>query len=108
MRPPEPSELGQLLSRHSGRIFANGWLLYLALIVAGGSAVSAVAGKWERGLVGKRGRRCEAVRWQEVADLEAETIEDDFVLTVTTTKDRVLQHDSLFDVLAGSVSRAHG
>ena len=43
---------------------------------------------------------------QEVADLEAETIEDDFVLTVTTTKDRVLQRDSLFDVLAGSVSRA--
>jgi hypothetical protein len=126
MRRPEASELGQPLSRHGGRVFAGGWLLYFALILAGGSVVSAVAGRWgeaavlfciaapllfvcwrwwnqsvavyERGFVWKRGRRREVVHWQDVADLEAATIEDDLVLTITTADDRVLQLDSLSDM----------
>jgi hypothetical protein len=36
---------------------------------------------YERGFVWKRGRRLQVVRWAEVADLEAETIEDSFVPT---------------------------
>ena len=75
--------------------------------MAGGSGAAALAGKWgeagaafcvsapllftsagaggtesvsvyERGFVWKRGRRREVVRWEDVADLEAETIEDKF------------------------------
>jgi hypothetical protein len=126
VRQSQPSELGQLISRHNGRIVASlsgGWLLYLVLIVAGGSVAAAVAAKWweaaiafciaapllviywrrwnqsatvyERGVVWRRGRRREVVRWDEVADVEAETIEDDFGLTITTTDGRVLQLDSL-------------
>jgi hypothetical protein len=115
-----------MLSRHNGSILAGGWLLYFALIVAGGSVAAAVAGKWgeaavafcvsapllficwrwwnqsvtayERGFVWKRGRRREVVRWEDVADLEAETIEEDFVLTVTTSDGRSLQLDSLADM----------
>ena len=129
MRHPEPSDLGTMLSRHSGRIVASlsgGFLLYLALIVAGGSVAFAVASKWweaavafciaapllsiywrrwnqsvtvyERGIVWKRGRRREVVRWDEVADVAAETIEDDFGLTVTTSDGRELQLDSLADM----------
>ena len=126
MRQPEGSELGQLISRHNGRIVASlsgGWLMYFVLIVAGGSVAAAVAAKWweaaiafciaapllviywrrwnqsatvyERGVVWTRGRRREVVRWDEVAEVEAETIEDDFGLTITTTDGRVLQLDSL-------------
>jgi hypothetical protein len=112
-----------MLSRHNGRIFAGGWLLYFAVIVAGGSVSMAVAGRWgeaavafcvaapllyicwrwwnqsvtvyEHGFIWKRGRRREVVRWEDVADLEAETIEDDFVLTVSTGDGRTLQLDSL-------------
>ena len=49
MRHPEPSDLGTMLSRHNGRIVASlsgGFLLYFALIVAGGSVSLAVASKW--------------------------------------------------------------
>jgi hypothetical protein len=126
VRQPEPSELGQMLRRHTGSILAGGWLLYFAVIVAGGAVAAAVAGKWtesavafgvsapllyvcwrwwnqsvtvyERGFVWKRGRRREVVRWEDVADLEAETIEDSFVLTVTTGDGRSLQLDSLTDM----------
>jgi len=34
MRQPKSSELGRVLSRHNGRIFAGGWLLYLGAIFA--------------------------------------------------------------------------
>ena len=50
---------------------------------------------YERGVVWRRGRRREVVRWGEAADVEAETTEDDFGLTITTTDGRVLQLDSL-------------
>jgi hypothetical protein len=97
--------------------------LYFVLIVAGGSVAAAVAAKWweaaiafciaapllgiyrrswnqsasvyERGVVWRRGPQREVVRWDEVA---AETIEDDFGLTITTTDGRVLQFDSLADM----------
>ena len=46
MRQPRPVELGQVLSRHNGSIFAGGWLLYFALLMAGGSGAAALAGKW--------------------------------------------------------------
>jgi hypothetical protein len=129
VRQPEPSDLGTMLSRHNGRIIASlsgGFLLYFALIVAGGSVAFAVASNWweaavafciaapllfiywrrwnqsvtvyERGIVWKRGRRREVVRWDEVADVAAETIEDDFGLTVTTSDGRELQLDSLADM----------
>ena len=38
------------------------------------------------------------VRWDEVADVAAETIEDEFGLTVTTSDGRELQLDSLADM----------
>jgi hypothetical protein len=126
VRRPEPANLGTVLNRHHGRVFAGGWLLYFAVLMAGGSATMAGTGKWgeaavafcvaapllyicwrwwnqsvtvyEHGFVWKRGRRREVVRWEEVADLEAETIEDSFVLTVTTGDGRSLQLDSLADM----------
>jgi hypothetical protein len=115
-----------MLGRHNGRILAGGWLLYFAVIVAGGAVAAAAAGKWgeaavafcvaapllyicwrwwnqsvtvyEHGFVWKRGRRRQVVRWQDVAEFEAETIEDDFVLTVSTGDGRTLQLDSLADM----------
>ncbi|HEY7548880.1 MAG TPA: hypothetical protein VH913_05100 [Hyphomicrobiaceae bacterium] len=127
MRQPEPSDLGRVLSRHNGSVLAGGWLLYFGLILAGGAATSAAAGKWpettvasciavpllfvcwrrwnqsatvyEGGIVWRRGRRTKVVRWEEVADVEAETFDGDFSLTVTTHDGRELVlDDSLADV----------
>jgi hypothetical protein len=101
--------------------------LYLGVLFAGGGIASAVAGKWgeatvasciavpllficwrrwnqsatvyEGGIVWRRGRRTKAVRWEEVADVEAETFDGDFSLTVTTHDGRELVlNDSLADV----------
>jgi hypothetical protein len=95
--------------------------------MAGGAVASAVAGKWpeatfalciavpllficwrrwnqsatvyEDGIVWRRGRRTKVVRWEEVADVEAETFDGDFSLTVTTHDGRELVlDDSLADV----------
>jgi hypothetical protein len=116
-----------VLSRHNGQILAGGWLLYLGLLFAGGAIASVVAGKWgeagasfciaapllficwrrwnqsatvyEGGIVWRRGRRTKVVRWEEVADVEAETFDGDFSLTVTTHDGRELVlDDSLADV----------
>jgi len=126
VRQSEPSELGRVLSRHNGSILAGGWLLYFGLLCAGGGIASAVASKWqeaaiafciatpilficwrwwnqnvtvyERGVIWERGRRREVVRWEDVADVTAETINGDFVLTVITGDGRALQLDSLADM----------
>jgi hypothetical protein len=123
VRRQQPLDLGQVLSRHNGSILAGGWLLYFAVLMAGGSVTMAIAGKWgeaavafcvaapllyicwrwwnqsvtvhQEGFVWKRGRRRQVVRWEDVTDLEAEHIGDDFVLTVTTADGRTLQLDSL-------------
>jgi hypothetical protein len=119
--------LGQVLSRHQGRILAGGWLLYLGVIFAGCAVSWVVATRWweaavcagaaapmlfvswrrwnqsatvhEGGIVWRRGQRSNVVRWEEVAEVDAETFDGDFSLTVTTRDGRELVLDeSLADV----------
>jgi hypothetical protein len=132
MRQPEPSELGRVLSRHNGRILAGGWLLYLGAIFAASTVYWLVAANWwwsagcaavagvalfiswrrwnqsatvyERGIVWTRGRRRKVMRWEEVANVAAESIEDEFMITVTTHDGRELVLD---DYLA-DVKQLHG
>jgi hypothetical protein len=132
VRRHDPSDLGQVLNRHHGRILAGGWLLYLGLIFAASSVIwSVVAGWWEAvgcaavaavalfiswhrwnqsvtvyecGIVWSRGRHREVVRWEEVANVVAETIGDGLAITVTTRDGRELVLD---DYLA-DVQQLHG
>jgi len=132
VRQSESPDLGQVLSRHHGRILAGGWLLYLGAIfaasavywliaanwawAAGCAAVAAVAlficwRRWnqsatvyERGIVWTRGRQRKVVRWEEVANVTAESIDDEFMITITTHDGRELVLD---DELA-DVQQLHG
>jgi len=128
VRQPVPSELGQVLSRHNGRILVVGWfqamgLVFAAVAVTWGAtdegwlrtgattALVAVAlfltwQRWnqratvcENGVVWKRGRRREVVRWEDVDDVAAETFNDVYELTVTTRDGRTLVfNDSVANV----------
>ena len=128
MRQPEPSELGQVLSRHNGRIFVVGWfqsmgLVFVAVAVTWGvldegwPRTAATAGlvavalflSWrrlnqratvhERGVVWRRGRQRELVRWEDVDNVAAETFNDVYELTVTTRDGRTLVfNDSVANV----------
>jgi hypothetical protein len=128
VRQSEPSELGQVLSRHNGRILVVGWfqsmgLVFAAFAVSWGvldagwlrtaatAAIGAVAlfltwRRWnqratvhEGGVVWTRGRRREVVRWQDVDDVAAETFNDEYELTVTTRDGRTLVfNDSVANV----------
>jgi hypothetical protein len=132
VRQPKPPELGQVLSRHNGRILAGGWLLYLGAIFAASAVYWLIAANWawaagcaavvavalfiswrrwnqsatvhEHGIVWQRGRRRKVVRWQEVANVVAESIDDEFMITVTTHDGRELVLD---DYLA-DVQQLHG
>jgi hypothetical protein len=127
VRQPEPAELGQVLSRHHGRVLAGGWLLYVGGIFAASAVPWVLAARWseaavcaavavvallvswrrwnqcvtvyEGGMAWRRGRLIKVVRWEEVADVEAETFDGDFSLTVTTRDGRELALDeSIADV----------
>ena len=128
MRQPEPSELGQVLSRHNGRIFVVGWFQAMGLVFAavalawgildaGWPRTAATAGlvavalfltwrRWDQratvhegGVVWTRGRRREVVRWEDVDDVAAETFNDEYELTVTTRDGRTLVfNDSVANV----------
>ena len=128
MRRPQPSELGQVISRHNGRVFSVGWLMSMGLIFAATALtwgitdderLRTVAGvglvaialfiswrRWdqgatvhEAGVVWRRGRRRQIVRWEEVANVRAETFNDEYELTVTTHDGRELVfNDSLANV----------
>jgi hypothetical protein len=132
MRQSEPSELGQPLSRHHGRILAGGWLIYLGAIFAASTVYWSVAARWdwaagcaavaavalfiswrrwnqsatvyERGIVWQRGGRRKVVRWEQVANVAAETFEGELSITVTTHDGRELVLD---DYLA-DVQHLHG
>jgi hypothetical protein len=128
VRQPEPSELGQVLSRHNGRILVVGWFQAMGLVLAavaltwgvldgGWPRTAATAGlaavalflswrRWnqratvhERGVVWSRGRQREVVRWEDVDNVEAETFNDVYELTVTTRDGRALVfNDSVANV----------
>ena len=128
MRQPQPSELGQMISRHNGRVFSVGWLMSMGLIFAAyvvtwgitdddtlrtaagvGALAVALFISWRRwdqgatvyegGVVWRRGRRTQTVRWEDVADVAAETFNDEYELTVTTHDGRELVfNDSLANV----------
>lgn len=132
MRQPEPSELGQVLSRHHGRMLAGGWLLYLGAIFAASAVYWSVAARWdwaagcaavaavalfiswrrwnqtatvyERGIVWQRSGRRKVVRWEEVANVTAETFEDELSITVTTHDGREL----ILDDYLADVQQLHG
>jgi hypothetical protein len=132
MRQSEPSELGPVLSRHHGRVLAGGWVLYLGAIFAASAVYWSVAARWdwaagcaavaavalfiswrrwnqsatvyERGVVWQRGRHRKVVRWEEVANVTAESIEEELSITVTTHDGRELVLD---DYLA-DVQQLHG
>jgi hypothetical protein len=116
-----------VLSRHHGQVLAGGWLLYFGGIFGASAVYWFTAANWqwaaictgvaavalficwrrwnqsatvyERGIVWRRGRRTKVVRWEEVADVEAETFDGDFSLTITTHDGRELVlDDSLADV----------
>jgi hypothetical protein len=128
MRQSQPSELGQVISRHNGRVFSVGWLMSMGLIFAGyvvtwgitnddtlrtAAGVCAVAvavfiswRRWDQGatvyeggVVWRRGRRTQTVRWEDVADVAAETFNDEYELRVTTNDGRELVfNDSVANV----------
>jgi hypothetical protein len=117
-----------VISRHNGRVFSTGWLMSMGLIfvayvvtwgitnddtlrtAAGvGAVIVALFISWRRwdqgatvhehGVVWRRGRRTQSVRWEDVAEVSAETFNDEYEITVTTSDGRELVfNDSLANV----------
>jgi hypothetical protein len=123
----QSSALGRELGRHDGRILAGGWLYYIGALLAAASVTWILATPWlgavatailvvaallagwrqrdqsvtvyERGVVWRRGRDTKVVRWDEVTHVMAQTVDEQYILTITTRDGReVVFDDSLADV----------